>query len=244
MNKNKISIAPTQWLEEFAELTDKEFGQLFRAALCYAATGEEPQLEGRTIKIAFNVMKGKLDRTAAIGEVRRQSGRKGLVSRWGKMAKMANDSKALQTMANDSKEKETNKEKETAPPAPPYKEKESRRVEARARTREEGFYDELLNSPMWMQQAAAFFLLTEAELRQRLQAFQTENELKGTTHRDRQDYQRHFIDFTRIQLEKLQRNNGLDSFDAQELARRKRQASAAAYMANMLNNPEPDTLPF
>lgn len=95
---------------------------------------------------------------------------------------------------------------------------------ARARDGDDAFYEELTRSRFWQEQAAMLLRVPLAELQNRLTAFRDECRVKGMKHRDLTDYKRHFVDFTRIQIEKRTRYGGREERQRREAE--KRQASA------------------
>lgn len=90
-------------LERFRKLGDAEYGRLIRAELEYRATLVEPVLGGRE-GLLWDGIKLELDRDIKRYEttkaVRSEAGQKGANKRW---QTIANDSKRISSMANDSK---------------------------------------------------------------------------------------------------------------------------------------------
>ena len=90
-------------LERFRKLGDAEYGRLIRAELEYRATLIEPVLGGRE-GLLWDGIKLELDRDIKRYETtkaaRSEAGQKGANKRW---QTIANDSKRISSMANDSK---------------------------------------------------------------------------------------------------------------------------------------------
>lgn len=85
-------------LEQLEDFTDEQFGKITRAIIKYDQTGEIPEFDDSSLKVAFKILKPTLDRNKqeyeAICEKRREAGSLG-----GKQ-KVANASKCYQNVAN------------------------------------------------------------------------------------------------------------------------------------------------
>ena len=118
-------------LEQLEDFTDEQFGKITRAIINYDKTGEIPEFDDSSLKVAFKILKPTLDRNKqeyeAICEKRREAGSLG-----GKQ-KVANASKCYQNVANladndndidkendnDIEKKESKKEKKSKKFVPP-----------------------------------------------------------------------------------------------------------------------------
>lgn len=86
MARNYAAL-PHEYIEEFKELSYEEIGILLMALLQYSATGEEPELKGnerflwRRVAAQENRFQESYEE---IANARREAGRKGADSRWGK----------------------------------------------------------------------------------------------------------------------------------------------------------------
>lgn len=106
-------------LEDWAELTDEEAGALFRACLSYASTGEEPELNDRTMRSLFRIQKKLIDSAQDhYTEVSRK--RKAAIdSRWNASKDIqmnTNEYKRIQMNTNVGNKEERRKKKEYIPP--------------------------------------------------------------------------------------------------------------------------------
>ena len=85
-------------LEQLEDFTDEQFGKITRAIINYDKTGEIPEFDDSSLKVAFKILKPTLDRNKqeyeAICAKRREAGSLG-----GKQ-KVANASKCYQNVAN------------------------------------------------------------------------------------------------------------------------------------------------
>lgn len=85
-------------LEQLEDFTDEQFGKITRGIINYDKTGEIPEFDDSSLKVAFKILKPTLDRNKqeyeAICEKRREAGSLG-----GKQ-KVANASKCYQNVAN------------------------------------------------------------------------------------------------------------------------------------------------
>lgn len=91
------------WLEEMGELSDAEYGRLIRWCQHYNITGEAEKPCGNErfyAKRCLNYIDKVNDSYAETTEKRRKAGEAGAQKRWGSIA---NDSKAIDDMASDSK---------------------------------------------------------------------------------------------------------------------------------------------
>lgn len=95
----------TSFRQVIAPLNDAEKGRLFDAMLMYAETGEEPsEFEGNE-RFLWQVAKQDIDRTAQKCEALRKNASAGGFQK--AKNRLANDSKSLQTVADDSKQNQT-----------------------------------------------------------------------------------------------------------------------------------------
>ena len=85
-------------LEKYQKLNDTEFGRLVRAALCYKATGAEPDELGREA-LVWDGMRLDIDRDnesyTATCSARAEAGRKGAEARWQNHSKNSKNGKSF-----------------------------------------------------------------------------------------------------------------------------------------------------
>ncbi len=138
MSKRNYAALPHEYLEEMQDLTDAEFGRLCRALLKYSATGEKVQLCGNERycmrRVCMQEDRFQLSYQGMI-ESKSQAGKKGAEVRWRdesaqgdgegsnststkkengtRKHKIADDSRRLQTVADDNENGYTKTETKT-----------------------------------------------------------------------------------------------------------------------------------
>lgn len=107
------------YIENIEALSDEEAGQLLRAILTYANTGEEPEMSA-IVKVAFVPIRKQIDvefaNYEAVAKARSEAGKKGANNRWQSNNQdnkdMANDSKGIAKDSKNSKSLENENEYE------------------------------------------------------------------------------------------------------------------------------------
>ena len=193
-------------------LSDAEAGQVFKAILQYAATGEDIKTRSRVLRIVFEGLrmqidhdseryKAKCERNRAIAEERERRKREAQLD--------TNVHERDQTCTNVDERTHNNNIKlisstntSTSINTSTSKHTQSVCELTGARTREEDFVAEAGTDTQWLESCRMALHVAMEEACALLDAFGVECRAKGAQHINGRDFRSHFFDWARIQVEK------------------------------------------
>ena len=228
MEKRKSFVFFVDWHRVLARYSAALRCAVYDAIIGYAATGEEPKLDGEA-RMAFDFIREDIDRNNRKYEATCARRKKAIEKRWAKesAAKNTNEynsNNSIQMIQADTTHTENENENENEndilynenninniPPHP-----------ARARAREpreqeKDFFSILMMDDDFLSNTATALGTTSNKVLEMLEKFEKEGRAKNKIHDSIDDLRRHFIDWSRLELRnstkttktsKTSRNNG------------------------------------